>query len=263
MRPAHPVIPDRVLGYAAALAGDLAAASGGRLRATYLHGSAVLGGWVPDRSDVDVLFVVADDVAGPALTAMARVLAAAGPGCPGRELECSAVTVAAAREPRAPWPYLLHVVAGPDAQAAKVHIGAEATGDRDLVMHYAVCREAGWPVVGPPPRELIGSIGTEAIIGYLADEMDWGLAHAPEAYSVLNACRAMIFLTDHAIVSKIAGAETALRRGIGPVHLIRRALGQQRGELPDQPPSADAISYVLATAAALRGGVAARPDDRL
>jgi hypothetical protein len=44
-----------------------------------------------------------------------------------------------------------------------------------------------------------------AVLDYLAGELGWGVGHAPEAYAVLNACRALVFLTDHKIVSKIAG----------------------------------------------------------
>jgi predicted nucleotidyltransferase len=47
--------------YATRLAGDLDALLGDALTAAYLHGSAALGGWLGDRSDVDILFVVADE----------------------------------------------------------------------------------------------------------------------------------------------------------------------------------------------------------
>jgi streptomycin 3"-adenylyltransferase len=119
-------------------------------------------------------------------------------------------------------------------------------------MHYAVCRSAGWPVLGRPPRELIGEIPQGIILGYLAGELGWGLDNAPEAYCVLNACRALIFLADRTIVSKIAGGQTALARGLGPPAVIRRALDQQQGKAPDQPPGSDAAEYVRATAARLR-----------
>ena len=123
-------------------------------------------------------------------------------------------------------------------------------------MQYAVCRAAGWPVCGPPPQDLIGVVPRRAILDYLADELDWGTAHAPEAYAVLNACRALVFLTDHKIVSKIAGGETVLSRGTGPAGVIERALAQHRGSEPDQPAAPDAVSFVLATAAALRSAAA-------
>ena len=46
--------------YLAALTGVLRARLGNGLVGGYLHGSAVLGGWHPERSDVDVLAVCAE-----------------------------------------------------------------------------------------------------------------------------------------------------------------------------------------------------------
>ena len=40
------------------LTAELGVSLGGALTAAYLHGSAALGGWNAERSDVDVLFVV-------------------------------------------------------------------------------------------------------------------------------------------------------------------------------------------------------------
>jgi hypothetical protein len=251
--------PGRVVAYARALTGQLMVVSAGVLQAAYLHGSAALGGWVPGRSDVDVLFVAADGVSNAAVTRMGEVLREGAGGCPGRELECSVVTVAQARQPAPPWPFVLHVTAGPGKPGRTVRPQGQSVGDPDLLMHYAVCRAAGWPVCGPPPQDLIGVVPRRAILDYLAGELGWGIGHAPEAYAVLNACRALIYLTDHLIVSKIAGGEAVLSRGTGPAEVVERALAQQRGSDPDQPPASDAVSFVLATAAMLRSAAADEP----
>jgi streptomycin 3"-adenylyltransferase len=244
-----------VVAYARALTGQLMVPDG-VLRAAYLHGSAALGGWVPGRSDVDMLFVVEVGVSNAAVTRMGEVLCEGAGGCPGRELECSVVTVAQARQPAPPWAFVLHVTAGPGTPGRTVRPDSRPVGDPDLLMHYAVCRAAGRPVCGPPPQDLIGVVSRRAILDYLAGELGWAIGHAPEAYGVLNACRALIYLTGHKIVSKIAGAEAVLNRGTGPAEVIERALAQQRGNEPDQPPAADAVSFVLATAAMLRSAAA-------
>jgi len=255
-------VPGTVLSYAGRLPGPLITVSGGVLQAAYLHGSAALGGWVPGRSDVDMLFVVVDDISGAAATRIGEVLGEGAGDCPGRELECSVVTVAQARRPAPPWPFVRHVTAGPGKPGRTVSPDARSPGDSDLLMHYAVCRAAGWPVCGPPPRDLIGAVPRRAILDYLAGELGWGIGHAPEAYAVLNACRAQVYLTDHKIVSKIAGGEAVLSRGTGPAQVIERALAQQRGSEPDQPAAADAVSFVLATAAALRSAGSRLPSGR-
>jgi Aminoglycoside adenylyltransferase, C-terminal domain len=241
-----------VFAYAGTLAGRLLAVSGGLLRGAYLHGSAALGGWVPGRSDVDMLFETGDGIDGVAVARMGQVLCETAGQCPGRELECSVVTVAQAGQAAPPWPFVLHVAAGPGKPGRAIRPDGQSSGDRDLLMHYAVCRAAGWPVCGPPAADLIGAVPRRAILDYLAGELGWGIEHAPEAYAVLNACRALIYLTDQQIVSKIAGGEAVLGRGAGPAEVIQRALDQQRGSKPDQPSAADAVSFVQATAAALR-----------
>lgn len=238
------------------MAVDLAAVPGSRLVAVYLHGSAVLGGWIPGRSDVDVLIVVADGTNETTADSLARAIVnsqpAHGPAAPpAPAVESSIVTAAAARDPGPPWPFLRHVVLNP-VEPGRVVRPDETHGDRDLLMHYAACRAAGHPAFGPPPGDVIGAIRRADILAYHADELQWGLANAPERYAVLNACRATLYLTDGAFVSKIAGGEAALQRGTGPPDVIIRALAQQRGTQPDQPPAADAIAFVQAAAAMLR-----------
>jgi streptomycin 3"-adenylyltransferase len=251
--------PGSVIAYARTLTSQLMVVLDGVLQAAYLHGSAALGGWVPGRSDVDMLFVAADGISTTAVKRMGEVLFQGAGGCPGRELECSVVTVAQARQPAPPWPFVLHVTAGPGKPGRTVRPGSRPLGDADLLMHYAVCRAAGWPVCGPPPEDLIGVVPRRAIVDYLAGELGWGIEHAPEAYAVLNACRALIYLTDHLIVSKITGGKAVLSRGTGPAEVIERALAQQRGSEPDQLPALDAVSFVLATAAMLRSAAADEP----
>jgi hypothetical protein len=89
--------PDLVLSWARRLTHSLDQASGGSLRGAYLHGSAVLGGWMPDRSDVDALLVTDRDLAPARLAAVADALADGAADCPGTSLECSVVTAGQAR----------------------------------------------------------------------------------------------------------------------------------------------------------------------
>jgi hypothetical protein len=104
--------PDRVLSYARLVTDRVGSVCAGRLQAAYLHGSSALGGWLPGRSDADIL-ALAEDVTGPVQDRVAWVPLAAGQQCPGRDLECSLVSGRQARNPGPPWPFQLHVQAGP------------------------------------------------------------------------------------------------------------------------------------------------------
>jgi hypothetical protein len=245
------MVAESVLDYARLVSRAAAAAAEGQLVAVYLHGSAVLGGWTPGRSDVDMLLVADDEIGGASLDRVGLALAGTAEACPGRRgLESSVVLAGEAADPRPPWPFLLHITTERDR--VRVVQGADSPGDQDLLMHYAVCRAAGRAVYGPPPSAQIGQVAREVVLAYLADEAGWGLENAPEAYAVLNACRALVFLSAGRIVSKVEGGEIALRRGLGPAAAIERALAQQRGLEPDGRPGPDAVDFVRATAATLR-----------
>ena len=233
--------------YAGRLAGDLDALLGPRLAAAYLHGSAALGGWVAERSDVDILFVVADDISDQAARAAGDLLTRSGTDCPGSGLECSVVTSGQAARPAPPWPFVLHVGHG----GRTLVRGDRRLGDPDLLMHYAVCRAAGVSLAGPAPEAMIGPVDRTDVLTYLAGELDWGLANATECFAVLNACRALVYLNEGRIVSKVAGGLAALDRGIGPPSLVMRALDQQQARAPERAAGPDAILFVRESAAVL------------
>jgi predicted nucleotidyltransferase len=102
------------------IAAELAEVANGRLVAVYLHGSAVLGGWVPDRSDVDMLVVAADEIGETTQDSMVHAIISVQVDRPQErrptpKLETTIVTAAAARKPGPPWPFLRHVVTGEPA----------------------------------------------------------------------------------------------------------------------------------------------------
>lgn len=230
----------------------------GRLVAAILHGSAVLGGWMPGRSDVDVLFIVADNISEMDLRRMTISLVTLAEACPGSGIETSIVSAAQARDPKPPWPYLRHVVAGP---ATENWIGpqpGEDAYDPDLLMYYAVCRAKGISVHGAPAASLIGEVPRRLVLSYLAGDLSWGLQNASEAYAVLNACRAEAYLTTGQIISKLAGGELSLR-GAEPetAELIARALDQQRGLLPSRSSGPDATAFVRGVASRVQAAAQA------
>jgi streptomycin 3"-adenylyltransferase len=211
----------------------------------YLHGSAALGGWNPARSDVDVLVVV-DDRALDVTDRLLRLLVESARTAPGTGLECSVVTLAEAKRPRSPWPFLLHV-AGGHSDIRIVH-GRDTPGDKDLLIHYLICRHRGWAVSGAPPADVFGEVGEDAVRVYLARELRWGIAHAGLAYNLLNACRCAFYAENQVILSKLEAGRAALGRGLGPQREIARALAVQEGFADDEPLPEAAAEWVRAVA---------------
>jgi len=204
---------------------------------------------MPHRSDVDLLVVTSDRFDADQVM-LAETLVANGGHCPGTGLECSVVRAADAGSPQPPWPFLLHVNTAGTGDV--VVYGCERAGDPDLLIHYATCRAAGSAVRGPAAQALIGSVAPSVIIGYLADELHWGLEHGCESYAVLNACRALVYWRDRRFVSKVAGGKLALERGLGRPEVIERALKEHQQAAPVHKPASDSRTFVLAAVELLR-----------
>lgn len=232
---------------------------GGRVVGTYLHGSAVLGGFVPGRSDTDVLVVVADDVDRTALTPAVDELSVNG-GCRGTGIELSVATAEAARTSGEPWPFLVHVVTG--AAPTRVVWGSELPGDRDLLMHTAVVRAAGVAISGPPPQQTFGPVDRSAVLAYLVEELHEAVECATPTYTVLNACRAYRFLVTGDVVSKLDGATWARRQPLAStfVPAIDAAVEHQRTGSSAMPHVDEAQRLALMVVALISDGTdEARP----
>lgn len=242
--------PQEVLEYAAVLADRLLSALDGEVCAVYLHGSAVLGGWRASMSDVDVLAVLPHHFRPDSANVLASTAVATVSACPGTGLEMSAVSRAEAAAPQPPWPFVAHVAAAKRGER-RVILGAAHPGDPDLLLHYAACRAAGWPVLGPPAAAMIGPVPQPAVLDALARELAWGLEQGSAPYCLLNACRALLYLHERRLVAKTTGGRWAIDQGIGPSASIADALAAQAGTAPAGTLTEADVEFVQTTASRL------------
>ncbi len=217
------VTPPEVRRYARALTAAARSVEGVVVSACYLHGSAALGGFARGRSDVDLVLVLEQPLEPAAARELGRALLGV-PSCPGAGLEASAVTRAAAASAAPPFSFVVHVASSPDGE--RVVVGGGTDGDPDLALHYAVVRQSGVAVEGPPPAELVGPVPRELVLAALRDELGWGIEHGTMAYAVLNAARALRYGYEGVLCSKLDGGKWALALG-EPVAVLRPALDQQ------------------------------------
>jgi hypothetical protein len=223
--------------YLGKVAAGLARALGPALAGLYLHGSAALGGWSAERSDVDLLGVVARPLGRRAKQAAAARLLHPALVCPAHGgLELSLVTAAtAAAPPRRP-PFELHVNTGPEG--VRHHLGGPGAVDPDLLLYFAVCRRSGVAVRGAPPAEVFAEPPRAWLLEQAAEELRWALLNRGFTYRVLTACRAWRLLEDGELCSKLDGGEWARRRVADPA-LVDAALAAQRGLAPTPGAAAD------------------------
>jgi streptomycin 3"-adenylyltransferase len=203
----------------------LQAHTGGRLLGVYLHGSAALGGFVPGRSDLDVLGVTAQPLGEPVLTGLGEALLDADVS-PAAGLEFSLVTAPTVASPLERPPFEVHVSTGGDR---RVVFGREYGGDPDLVAHFETCRQRGVTVEGLLPEQVFAPVPRELVLASLRADLAWARTNAPFEYLVLNGCRTLHFAETGVLVSKVAGGEWALLR-CPDGRAIRAALRTQSGE---------------------------------
>jgi hypothetical protein len=238
--------PNRALdAYPAAVAAGLTRVLGPVLVGLYLHGSAVLGGWSAERSDVDLLGVVARPLERRAKRAISARLHHPSLACPARAgLELSLVTAAVAADPPRRPPFELHVATGPSPQT---HLGGPAAADPDLLLHFAVCRRAGVAVAGPDPVEVFAEPPRAWLLERVAAELRWAVRHGNFAYRVLTACRAWRYLEDDVLGSKVESGRWAR---------VRLADPDPAGEAAPSP----AVAALVDAAVAAQLGQAPMPD---
>ena len=242
--------------YLAALVRVLDERLGAGLVGAYLHGSAVLGGWREDRSDVDILAVCAAPVADlGALEELAGALSVQSVPCPApRGLEFGLMAAASAASPSVEPAFELDLTTSAAGERPTLGRGRRHA---DYLMHIAVCGQHGRALAGPPSDEVFGDVPAHLLDATFAGELAWAAAHAPLAYQVLNACRAWRFVTDRELCSKVAGGEWAVGRGADDV-AIAAALEHQRGG-PERPIDPASVTALIARVTAELGGVARYP----
>ena len=206
---------------------------GESLVGVYLHGSAVLGDFSPARSDLDVVAVVDRPLSPREKDAIAEV-ARSCPAAGGLELH---VVRESALAPIEEQPFELHVGSG------KVVDGSGHAGDADLPAHFAILREHGRALTGPPPATVFPAIPRAMLLRSFAGELRWAEERGSPSYQVLNACRALRFVEEGVLNSKLAGAEWARARGLQPA-LVDAAIAHRRG-LTEAQPSAELAVELL------------------
>jgi streptomycin 3"-adenylyltransferase len=209
-------LPDSVLLYARALTALAEQHYGAALHGVYLHGSAAFGHFVARSSDLDVLIVIGETEACPESFFEAvrdtprpdELLA----------LECSVLDRADLAAAGLHRPFRFHFTLDDKRQR---FVSGAGYDDPDLVLHFAVCGQAGLALKGPPPRETFPMPHRSVVLQALARELEWALADGDLVYAALNGARAWRYAVDCALSSKLGGWLWARSRVAEPEFLDR------------------------------------------
>jgi Domain of unknown function (DUF4111) len=176
---------------------------GSELVGVYAGGSFVLGGYVPDRSDLDVAAVCRASLARELKTEIGEALRHESLPCPARGLELVLYALRSVREATSGAAFELNLNTG-RAMTFTLETDPTNAPRHWYVIDRAILREHGRALSGPPARELFARIPREALLRALSESVRWH-AEDPAARdddAVLNACRAWRFATDGVWSSK-------------------------------------------------------------
>jgi predicted nucleotidyltransferase len=211
----------------------------GALAAVILHGSLVLGDFVPSRSDVDLLVVAGEELTDDQRAA----LVAAMPDSAWVDLRVVTRTVASSPTPAPPLDTSVTLQAG-----RAPLLEAQNPGERDLVVEFATCRTHGRSLRGAEPGAVLGAVPDEWVLdvgeAQLADwqRLEFSPPHAE--LMVFTACRVWRFAEERCHCSKTAAAEWALAQEPS-LHVVRAAL-RRRHDDPSFPIEEPLVRELLA-----------------
>ena len=198
------------------------------LIAAYLHGSICLGGYVPGRSDLDLLLVSADSMTRAQREAFAdALLDLHGAPCP---VELSVVTRAGLAQ--SPPVCCFHF----SEMWAKRYAAHDADNplldndfpDEDIPAYYRVARQSGVTLLGPEPADLLPKVDDEAFWQSITQDIEEYDFHAYGMFAsnILTLPRTVSFARLRRVLTKAQGGRWGME--VFPEHadLLRRALAE-------------------------------------
>ena len=199
---------------------------GDNLTGIYLHGSAVMGCFNPEKSDIDLIVVVKDEVNDTAKRQFMDMVVELNKQAPEKGLELSIVKEEACKPFVYPTPFELHFSVthlnwyqtNPEDYVAKMK-GA----DKDLAAHFTIIYHRGQALYGREIREVFAEVSHEAYMDSIWCDIEGAAEDISEnsMYIILNLCRVLAYKEEGLILSKKEGGEWMLRRLAEGERIIR------------------------------------------
>ena len=236
---------------------DAKAAFGEKLRGVYLHGSAVMGCYNPEKSDLDLLVAVDEEPEDPKkLQFMAQVLALSSK-VSKKGIEMSVVPVSACRPFQYPTPFFLHFSEAHRAWFQKDpgdYVRKMKGTDPDLAAHFTILWHYGICLFGAPVYEVFELPDSKSYL----DSIMQDIVDAPEniredpVYFALNLLRVLAYREENLILSKKQAGEWALKKpelseGAPQIRAALQAYSEEaedRALLPEKDPETFAGSLL-------------------
>ena len=189
---------------------------GGDLTGIYLHGSAVMGCFRPEKSDIDLLVAVRDTVPDPVKRAFMDMTVRLNEKGPEKGIEMSIVKREVLKPFVYPTPFELHFSVmhlswyrtDPEGYIEKM----KGT-DPDLAAHCMIITKRGKCLCGLPVSEVFGEVPEDAYLDSIRSDIEGAREEITEdtMYLTLNLARVLAFIREGTVLSKKEGGEWAFQ----------------------------------------------------
>lgn len=181
----------------------------------YIHGSIAFGCFNWDKSDIDFLVVVNEEISQKTKLCLLEVLESLRKHSPPKGLEMSVVLKKFCIDFKYPTPYELHFSNGLLERYLDNPLllcDNNLKTDKDLAAHFTIIKQVGIVLCGLPIDDVFGEVPMEKYI----DSIKYDIENARieilknPVYIVLNLCRVNSYIKDKLILSKEQGGKWGL-----------------------------------------------------
>lgn len=188
---------------------------GENLVGIYLHGSAVMGCFNSQKSDLDFIIVIREPVSNAAKRAYMDMVVELNKQAPAKGIELSIVKENVCSPFVYPTPFELHFSIAhlnwyqtdPEAYIEKMH-----GTDNDLAAHFTIIYHRGQTLYGKAIRDVFAEVSRENYFDSIWGDIENAQEEITEnpTYIILNLCRVLAYSKENRILSKLEGGKWGL-----------------------------------------------------
>lgn len=182
----------------------------------YLHGSLAMGCFNPDKSDIDLIIVIRNDITDSQKLQFMNHIVEQNKIAPSKGIELSIVKEEYCRKFLYPTPFELHFsnahlqwfIDNPTDYIHKMN-----GTDKDLAAHFTIIKNYGIVLQGEEINNVFADVPRKDYIDSIWGDIEGAKEDISEepVYVILNLCRVAAFLQNNLIFSKKQGGEWALQ----------------------------------------------------
>ena len=186
------------------------------LTGVYLHGSAVMGCFNPEKSDIDLIIIVNRPLHDSVKRAYMDMVIEYNALGPAKGIEMSIVLREVCNPFVYPTPYELHFSAGHLARYKEdpdEYIHVMNGTDKDLAAHFTTINKRGKCLYGAPIEDVFAEVPSSDYMDSIWFDVEGAAEEITEypMYLTLNLARVLAYKEDGLVLSKKEGGEWAIR----------------------------------------------------